>query len=346
MKKVALLLVIILSICSCGSGNKENTDKETTSDTLVNQVDTSSEPEKEKRRSRWVPEKFIDEHYDEWVVVEHAIAEQQRGDKRDYNVIDSFVRAYIYKREIPLPSDVRQEILVIDSVCKHNFDFSDYDYTNWGMMVAESTKQLFENYIIWLYGNEAKKVAHKYPYIDIERELNLFGNLYDAMFNVCDTVEGRFNGSAGHFGWEQLYSVRLSFERDFYKSILGVKNEQLKQMDVSKLFDEECQLYIENCDPVGYCSMDTAVILIERFRNNFHVWYNYRQKISSKISNRAFKTEYDKITNGYARKIFIHLKNRFFDIKQMDVSIWPVLMHDENTNEEILNFSFEDHFGR
>ena len=347
--KISILLCFLLVCTSCN--NSTNTEVKNNTENPVS-VSTDGEEFEEEEESeegkghRWAPLEFKQKHPDEWVVVEQSINIQQQD--LDYSKIDTLVKAYISKKNIELPSDKSLKIKKIEEICQKRFDISDYDNTNWGMHIASGTKRLFESYINWLYQQEAEKILSKNKFVDIKKDFELYQNLNNAMFAICDSVEGCMEGSGGWSGAEQIDNLLIDYkklmlqaivDKKYYGASIEMNTEFIEVNDVLALFDKECSAYIANFKPFGE-TPSGALPLANRFRKAYHSWYTYRKSESSKLEDEVFKKVYNSITLRHARFYLIHLKNRFRDIGMLSED--NILLKYDCTNKELIEFNFEN----
>lgn len=265
--------------------------------------------------SVWAPEGFKTEHPDEWTVVNTAINIQQRDGETDFAEIDKLVKEYLTKAEIALPSDAAMRIQCIDEVCRGRFDISNYDNSNAGMLIADGSRRLFDKYINWLYEKEARVVLGQNKFVDVEREMELFKGLNDALYDVCDSVAFRMDGSGGWCGASQIEDLSIDYNRCMWQAIMGISSEHSTGSDISlDLFDKECESLNESYEPYDDNQPKDVSEIINRFKSAFHSWYMYRKSVAENLEDENFKTNYESITDNFARIHFIHLKNEFSDI--------------------------------
>lgn len=58
------------------------------------------------------------------------------------------------------------------------------------------------------------------------------------------------------------------------------------------------------------------------------------------------KGAYRNTTDGIARMIFIHMKNRFGDIGPMSDSMVEIMLKDTDSDRRVLEYSYEDEVAR
>lgn len=284
----------------------------------------------------WAPAEFKNARPMEWDVVNKCINIQQKEVATDFTAIDKLVQGYVNLMEIALPTDASMRIKCIEEVCETKFDISGYDDSNWGMHIAAGTCNLFKRYINWLYENEAMKVLAVNKIVDTEREEKLFGALNDAMAVVCDSLAFCMEGSGGWCGWIQIDDIDIDFNKCMYQAIMGVETEKMPEMDVPlELFDAECDLWNKN---YASCYEDRPIDVsekIDRFKNAYHAWYEYRKDVANSLKDSDFKKIYESITYSFARLHFVHLKNRFNDIGMG----WDEeCLSDDCTDQELLEY--------
>ncbi len=282
------------------------------------------------------PKEFKTEQPDEWVVVNNAIDIQKNDDTINFRKIDKLVREYISKQNINLPADSVSQIVTIENICKSKFDTFGYDMSEMGMHVADGINRLFAMYINWLYHNEADKVLRKTKIVDLEKELTLYGNLYDAAYNVCDFVALCMSGSGRWCAISHLHFLTLNFNKQMCLAIIHSQTEITKELVVSlDMFDEECQKLIEFYDA------EKMSHIVNHFKNVFHTRYAHRQSVASKLTDPKFKRAYESITYGNARTLLIYIKNRFVSMRMMSNSEYETCIDDDCSNQELLEFSYE-----
>ena len=329
MKKYLYVLVLAVLCWNCGTGNKN-----------------AAEGQNSEAAEGWesaIPESFREEHYEEWKVVYlvDSIFELS-GEEVDYAKVDSIVTGYIESEGIGMPSDRCARIRKIDELCKENFDISEYDYSNFGMMVAERTSWQFESYEVWLYGQEARKVLRKTKLVDIEKEMRLYGELNYALFDVCDSVAHAIEGSGSWIAVTGILCMPGIFERSMYRAILGLNPETGNELDVPlDLFDRECRMLVENYKP-GYGKEPIdADRVVEKYRKAFHTWYAYRKSVASRLTDAKFKRAYESITYSEARAQLIDLKNRYNNYGVTSDVMLEMCLDKDCSDQELLNFNYE-----
>lgn len=344
MKLHYLLSMLLLLLCAgCtqnGTGKAEGTaDSLATKESdSVFVVDDNSSGESVD----WAPEEFKKEHPDEWAVVNRALQLMQREGDFNYAELDKLVREYIAKKRISLPDDTCRQIEKISELCKEEFNIWDYDYSNMGMHIADSSGDLFDEYIGWLYQQEATKVLKQNKLVDMDKELELYDALNKSYYNICDSIAGSMDGSAGWMSRSQIYDLSTSFSTFMYQAIAGVKPKTEKELDVPlQMFDAECKAVIVNYEPFIEEMPADASPYVNRFKNAFHTWYAYRKQVAQGLKDARFKKAYESITYSQARKYFISLKNRFKDVGLMSDEMVERCLHGGSTNKEILEFNYE-----
>lgn len=309
---------------------------------VVVKADDEANDHSEAEEIDWAPEEFKKEHPDEWTVVNRALQLQQREGDFDFAELDKLVREYIAKKRITLPDDKCQQIEKIGELCKNKFDIWNYDESNVGMLIADSNRSLFEEYVGWLYEQEAARVLEQTRLVDMDKELELYDALNKAYYNVCDSVACRIDGSGAWAARSQIYDLSVSFRTCMYQAIVGAKVKTGKEIDVPiEMFDNECKLFIANYEPFSDEMPADASPCTNRFKNAFHIWYSYRKLVAQNLQDAKFKKAYESITYSQARKYFISLKNRFYDIGFMSGDMVDMCLHDGSTNKEILEFNYE-----
>ena len=337
-----LLLLLCLGCKQHGTGMAGGkADSLAMADTVV-KADDEAYDRAEADDVDWAPEEFKREHPDEWAVVNRALQLQQREGDFDFAELDKLVREYIAKKRITLPDEKFKQIERIGELCKKKFDIWDYDESNLGMRTADSNRRLFDEYVGWLYEQEAAKVLEQTRLVDMDKELELYNGLNKAYYNVCDSVTGCMDDSDGWWGRSQVYDLVISFRTCMYQAIAGAKVQTGKELDVPlKMFDDECKAVIDNYEPF-FEEMPTDVSpCVNRFKEAFHAWYAYRKQVAQELKDARFRKAYKSITYSQAREYFISLKNRFSDVGLMSGDVVDMCLHDESTNKEILEFNFE-----
>ena len=85
----------------------------------------------------------------------------------------------------------------------------------------------------------------------------------------------------------------------------------------------------------GAPSHKEAQNLLNRYCTAMQEWLQYRSRIERRISNPVLKADYSYITRSFARKQYIHLKNRFNDIDE-------ACLKEDCSDKEMLRYSFEE----
>lgn len=337
MKYFVLLLLPLMFGCSSHSGSYS----ECVDDSTATQTDSLS-ADSPVDDIDWIPEEFKAEHPDEWAVVKPAINIQQRAGETDFGKIDVLVRNYLDKKKISLPADADKRIRRIAEICRANFNIEGYDQSNVGLLVANDTWQLFEAYVNWLYEKEATKVLSRDRFVDIEREMELYKSLNDAMYDVCDTVTFAMGGSGGWVGSAQVRDLLLGFRRSMFQAIIGSTLEPARELDVPvDMFDKECKALIDIYEPFKDDQPEDVSPIVNRFRNAFHAWYAYRKSTAAGLKDKEFRKAYESITYSFARTYFFHLKNRFSDIGLMSNTMVELCLEEDCSNQELLEFNYE-----
>ena len=339
MRYYFLLLLPLMFGCSSNSGTKPVSEKDSaTMQTDKDSLSTFASTDD----CDWTPEEFKKEHHDEWAAVKPSINILQRKGDTDFAKIDLLVKDYIAKKKISLPSEAGKQIKYIDQICRTKFDIGGYDDSNMGKHIADATRRLFAMYINWLYEKEATKVLSHNRLVDIERELELYENLNNAMFDVCDSVAFCMGGSGGWVGAAQVHDLSVDFQKCMYQAIIGTTLEQKKELDVPlDLFDKECKALNDNYEPFEDEQPKDISQIANRFKRAFHIWYAYRKSIVSGLKDKKFKKAYESITYSFARIHFLHLKNRFSDIGLMSNDMVEHCLEVDCTNKELLDFNYE-----
>lgn len=293
----------------------------------------------------WTPEEFKKQHYEEWLVVKPAINIQQKQDVAiDFAAIDTLIREYINRNSIKLADNKFEEIVQIEQICKTKFNIQDYDDSNMGMFIADGTRRLFDMYVNWLYQQEAEAYINIAPCIDFDKEFELYTQLNDAVYDICDSVCFKMGGSGAWITSSGIHDIEIDYHRSIYLSVIGAKLPERKTLDVPlELFDKECKMLAD-----GYVPLDEDVMpaidpysLVNRYRSAFYEWYNYRQAQANTISDAKIKADYEVVTYSFARKHFLHLKNRFNDIGMMNDEMLEICLNDSCSNQELLEFNYE-----
>lgn len=292
----------------------------------------------------WTPEGFKTEHYDEWVVVHQAIdVQQEGGGKTDFSKIDSLVNEYIRKKNIEIPSDRYSRIMAIEKICVTKFDISGYDYSNFGMNIADGTAILFEEYVSWLLASEAKKLNDNV--IDFQEEDRLTNELMDAFTMCCDSIGSSFEGSGGWEGYSYVYRMENNFKRSNYNAVFRPRTHKTQPFLLSaKHFKDECETRIANYKPVLETSTSPEAVkrLYANYYNAIKQWLIYRDSVEKEIADPKLKAEYSYLTRSFAREHYIHLKNCFWDIRRCEFSFCEnVILKMDCSDREMLDFSFE-----
>ncbi|MBQ0016251.1 MAG: hypothetical protein KBT04_04645 [Bacteroidales bacterium] len=342
------LYFTLLACSACICCTQHNTDIQQDDSTEI--CDTSASIG--YNETEWAPKEFKMRHCEEWLVVNKAINLEQRNAPKpvDFAKIDTLVKDYITLKKISLPTDICQQIKVIEEICKTKFDFSDYDYSNFGMRIAEGTKHLFEGYIHWLYEKEANRVLEEAKWIDLDKELSLYQAMNTTLYNVCDSVAQCMDGSGGWIANSEISEPFSKFKTAMFIAILGSKPELTEGMDVPlSLFDKECKKLTDFYDSYHKrygCMMQVKNphLVVNRYKNAFHTWYAYRKATASKIKDAKLKEVYESITYSHARMHLLRLKNRYSDFGMVSSSMMELCLTDSCSNEELLNFDYEKKF--
>lgn len=362
MKSIKWLLCIVALCLSCNSG-KTNVSQITDDAPLMNDsvlaqdsmitnrpVDSeemddssvSSDTDDDTEDVDWTPKQFKKEHHDEWVVVKQSIDIQQKGDI-DYNQIDKLVKEYIKAKNIILSKDKCQQIKQIEELCSSHFDISGYDESNMGMLIADGTALLFEDYIIWLYDCAAQKA--KETGINTQDEREMLNRLMDAFFNCCDSVGDDFGGSGGWVGRNEVYRISNAFRKSMFEAILNPQSPKEQRLLLTpKHFEDECKVRCTNYkkDWERAPSPESVKAYLSEYSNAMKNWLEYRGKVENGISNPTLRSEYSYLTRTFAREHFIHLKNVFGDIGLYSESMYEkCFLHLDCSDEEMLNYSYE-----
>jgi hypothetical protein len=337
MKYFVFLLLPLILGCSSNSGTKSENEN----DSVTVQNDSLSSASSMDDYD-WTPDGFKKDHPDEWAVVKPSINIQQSGDEKCFDKIDVLVNDYLDKKKISLPSDVDKRIQCIAEICRTKFSIDGYDESNVGMNISDGTRRLFEGYINWLYEKEAKTILSNNKLVDLERELELYNSLNDAMYDVCDSVAFCMGGSGGWASSAQIVDLSIDYHRCMYQAIIGSKLEQKKELDVPlDLFDKECQILNGNYKPYEDGQPKDVSHIVNRFKNAFHSWYAYRKSTAKSIKDNKFKKTYESITYSFARIHFRYLKNRYSDIGYVGGIAAEACLKDDCSNQELLNFNYE-----
>ena len=344
------LLSGIYCLVFCVSCNHSTSDNSSNVTKDYQGIEEDSSLVSESDAYDWTPEEFKKEHHDEWVVVKHSIDIQQREGDTDFSQIDKLVKDYIVAQKIDQPKDKTLQIKKISEICASKFDIDGYDGSNMGEHIADGTRRLFDMYVNWLYEQEAKKVLEKTKIVDIKKELELYKNLYDATYNLCDSVEGCMGGSGGWVAFSQLHDLTICYEKLMYQVIIGSPIKTGKELDVPlEVFDKECTALIANYEPYEDDPYEDeqpkeVAPIVNKYNQAYHSWYEYRKSVASKMSNKKFKEAYNSITYSYPRIYLLHLKNRFSDIGLMSNDMFEVCLDEDCSNKELLEFNYEEKY--
>lgn len=325
MKHEIASILIPLVLCTGCSGNRDgNITSQTAEDSLDMMIDsiitaefdsdTTSVAEEEDGYD-WTPEKFREQHHDEWVVVKQAIDIQQTGKEVDYGKIDKLVRDYVRLKNIQLPADRYKQILKIEEICKQRFDISGYDDSNMGMHVADGTERLFEGYVNWLLEAAARKV--KGSGINFAKEEEMVEDLMDVFYDCCDSIGRAFDGSGGWMGVAQVVRIKENFMKSMYAAVLAPSDHGTPPALVApKQFEDVCEEQIRNykAEDEWMSSPQTVKRLLEQYAAAMSAWLEYRQQAVQHITSPKLKAEYNHLTHTFAKEHFTHLQNEFHDI--------------------------------
>lgn len=344
--KYSFLLCLMALCVGCG-GNKAGGSKAEISkvgkDTVPSEITDSCSKDSVDIDIDWTPEEFKKEHYDEWVVVKQAIdIQQQRGDI-DFSKIDSLVKEYIHTKKIAMPANRYLRIKKIEQLCTDSFDISGYDESNMGEHIADGTARLFLTYVNWLFASEARKANR--TNINLRKEESMADSVLSAFNDCCDSVGGRFQGSGGWTGWSLIHWMGLDFEKSMYTAILKPQKHKSKPILLTPMhFKDECKAlmmsYKGNWE--GAPSHKEAQDLLNRYCTAMQEWLQYRSRVERRISNPVLKADYSYITRSFARKQYIHLKNRFHDIGLASQTIEEACLKEDCSDKEMLRYSFEE----
>ena len=281
-------------------------------------------------------------HKDEWVVIDHVTEEQQRQGGPIFSNIDKYVREYIEKKSIKLSDDKLSQIQEIDAICDSAFDISDYDNSNMGMHIADGTSRMFDLYINWLYQKAADEV--KGTGIDMAKEQELVKLVLDAFYDCCDSVAHRFEGSGAWTGVSLIHGMEIEFNKSMCNAIL---NPQLPTNMPYQLnaehFKKECDVRMANYKSYSESpiSEKDARSVFDKYIRAMKTWFDYRSYTENRISDSVLKLQYSHITRTFARTLYIHLKNNFEDIGMYNDFMYSCFLHDDCSDDEMLEFSFE-----
>lgn len=336
---ISIFLPFIL--CCTGYAQHEDSISQTPEDTIPVVV-TADSISLASEDIDWTLDEFKKHHYDEWVVVKQTIDLQQKKGDSAFPDIDKLVREYIVQKKVRLPSDRCKQIKKIDEICKSKFDLSQYDYSNMGMHIADGTSRTFDMYIDWLYRQEAARLPGDEWCIDIDKELELFGKLNDALYDICDSIAFCMAGSGAWAAWSNIHSLSIDFCTYTYQAVLGVKPDTGRELDVPlDMFDDECAALVKNYKPYEDDQPIDATPIVSRYQATFHRWHAYRKSVAAGLKDRRLKKYYESITYSYARTHLLHLKNRYNDIGMTSSSMAEVCLDYNCSNKELLEYSFE-----
>lgn len=332
------LLFILVGFISCTSKTNEKSSQEETTNVVV---ENDSSIIADEELIDWTPQGFKEEHFDEWQVVCPSIGIQQ-GDSMDFGKIDKLVRDYICKKTIALPKDPYLQIIRIEQICKDSFDISEYDYSNMGAHIADGTARLFEMYINWLMENAAQKRTKE---IDYKKEHEMLNIVMDAFYPCCDSIGWAFEGSGGWHGHAEVHRIELKFMRNMYEMVLAKpKFTKMPFLLTPEHFRKEC-----DARTINYKQLDeefTSPQRVKEMLDDYYIatkkWLEYRSEVEKHLKNSELKLVYSYNTRIFAKELYVHLKNKFYDIGMVSESMYEqCYLHLDCSDEEMLNYSYE-----